>query len=288
MEQSSKEPTRLLFVDDDPGILLTMPEILQQHGYQVTAAGSVNEALTEITSRAFDVLVSDLNIGHPADGYTVVSAMRRTQPNCVTLIVTGFPGFDSALESLRRQVDDYLVKPVPIPTLIALIEERLKTHKPIHVAVTKRVSQIIQENAFEIIQRTLKEMVSDPELGSLSLTDEQRIEDLPHVLTELATLLELSSPETLPATLRGAEQRGRKRYLLGYTVPLLATHVRLLGRAIHDVVHKNLSSVNLSFFMVELRQLNDSLGLQLEHTLKAYMDMMQQSELTRNSPGQQA
>jgi ActR/RegA family two-component response regulator len=39
----------------------------------------------------FDVLISDLNIGHPADGFVVVSAMRRTQPDTLTFILTGYP-----------------------------------------------------------------------------------------------------------------------------------------------------------------------------------------------------
>ena len=122
------QPVRVLFVDDEPGIRLTMPEVLRQHGFSVTAVGTVNEALAEITSAQFDVLISDLNFDHPADGFIVVSAMRRTQPNCVTLILTGYPGYETALEALRNQVDDYLIKPADVPTLVSLIEKKLKQH----------------------------------------------------------------------------------------------------------------------------------------------------------------
>jgi YesN/AraC family two-component response regulator len=92
----------------------------------VTSVGTVKEALDEMTSTQFNVLISDLNFDHPADGFIVVSAMRRTQPNCVTLILTGYPGFESALEVLRNHVDDYLVKPADIPVLVSLIESKLK------------------------------------------------------------------------------------------------------------------------------------------------------------------
>jgi len=85
------EPVRVLFVDDEPGIRLTMPQILRQQGLRVRAVGTVSHALAEITSAQFDVLISDLNIGQPGDGFTVVSAMRRTQPKCVTIILTGYP-----------------------------------------------------------------------------------------------------------------------------------------------------------------------------------------------------
>jgi DNA-binding NtrC family response regulator len=119
-------PIRLLFVDDEPGIRLTMSEVLRQHGFSVTAVCTLNEALDEIASAQFDVLISDLNLARPADGFIVVSAMRSTQPKCVTLILTGYPGFETALEALQNQVDDYLIKPVDVPTLVSLIEKKLK------------------------------------------------------------------------------------------------------------------------------------------------------------------
>jgi DNA-binding NtrC family response regulator len=119
-------PIRLLLVDDEPGIRLTMSEVLRQHGFSVTAVCTLNEALDEITSAQFDVLISDLNLDRPADGFIVVSAMRSTQPKCVTLILTGYPGFETALEALQNQVDDYLIKPVDVPTLVSLIEKKLK------------------------------------------------------------------------------------------------------------------------------------------------------------------
>jgi response regulator RpfG family c-di-GMP phosphodiesterase len=268
----------VLFVDDEPAILLTTTAILRMDGYQVTAVSTVSQALSEIAASKFDLLISDLNIGHPADGFTVVSAMRRTQPDCVNLIVTGFPGFETALKALQAQVDDYLIKPVPALTLLTVIEQKLRTREPRTVANTKRVSQIIEDNMFEIVQLALNGMLCDPELGALPLTDEQRIEDMPHVLAELVAMLESGSAEMLQSTLRGAEQRGRKRYQLGYTAPLLATHVRILERAIYDVIHKNLPSVNLSFFMFELKQLNASLAVQLEYTLKAYMEVANPSQ----------
>jgi CheY-like chemotaxis protein len=66
-----QESVRVLFVDDEPNLCLTMPAILRQQGYEVTAVGTVNEALTQITTAQFDVLISDLNIGHPGDGFTI-------------------------------------------------------------------------------------------------------------------------------------------------------------------------------------------------------------------------
>jgi DNA-binding response OmpR family regulator len=273
---------RILFVDDEQSIFLTLPHILRQHGYEVTAVGTVNDALTQITSAQFDVLISDLNIGHPGDGFTVVSAMRRTQPMCITLILTGYPGFDSALEAIRSQVDDYLIKPAVIPSLINLIEQKLQNPRSGTGAATKRISQVLRENTFEITQRSLSEMKSDPALAAIPITDEQRIEHTARTIEELATLLESAlesaEPEQARDFIEGAAMCGARRYQLGYTIPLLTAHVRLLEHAIYDVIHEHLRSLNLSYFMFDLKRLNDSLGLHLEHTQIAYLKAEQRIE----------
>ena len=54
---------KILFVDDEPAIRLSLPAILQMHGFEVASAGTVSEALHEISTNTFDVLISDLNIG---------------------------------------------------------------------------------------------------------------------------------------------------------------------------------------------------------------------------------
>ena len=76
---------RILFVDDEPKIILTVPHILRQEGFHVTVADSAVEALSQIQTSEFDVLISDLHIGGREDGIHVVHAMRRTHPGSLIL-----------------------------------------------------------------------------------------------------------------------------------------------------------------------------------------------------------
>src|SRR5438552_10081145 len=55
----TEQGNRLLFVDDEPSIRLTLPPILQQRGFQVQIGASVSEARTAIKAHKFDVLLSD-------------------------------------------------------------------------------------------------------------------------------------------------------------------------------------------------------------------------------------
>ncbi len=270
MEEQSvgqKGAVRILFVDDDPNIFLMLPFTLRQQGYDVTAVRTVSEALTQIKTAQFDVLISDLNIGHPGNGLSVVSEMHWTQPTCITFILTGSPDVDSVLEAMRSQVDDYLIKPAPIPRLLSMLERKLQNPKPSTGAATKRISQVLRENILEITQRTLSEMKSDPALGAVPITDEQRIEHTARTIEELAAMLESAEPEQAARDfVEGEAMRGARRYQLGYTIPLLAAEVRLLEGAIYCVIHKHLLSLDLSYFMLDLKRLNNSLGLYLEHT----------------------
>jgi DNA-binding NtrC family response regulator len=117
---------RVLFVDDEPSIRLTLAPVLEGHGFEVRSVASVAEALAEINSQRFDALLSDLNIGEEGDGFRVVAAMRKLQPHCVNVILTGYPSFDSALQGIRQQIDDYLVKPADVEALVSCLRAKLE------------------------------------------------------------------------------------------------------------------------------------------------------------------
>ena len=123
--QLNSDQKRLLFVDDELGIRETMPVILRRHGFVVTVAATVTEAIQEICKQEFEILLSDLNIENQEDGYVVVRAIREVNPNCVTIILTGHPGFDSVIQGIRQGVDDYVIKPARVEVLVALLSEKL-------------------------------------------------------------------------------------------------------------------------------------------------------------------
>lgn len=116
---------RILFVDDEPNIRLTLPSVLEHHGFEVKAAATVPEAIAQINASRFDVLISDLNVGETGDGFRVVGAMREKQPGCITVILTGYPAFETAVDAIRHKVDDYVVKPVDVGVLVKSLRDKL-------------------------------------------------------------------------------------------------------------------------------------------------------------------
>ena len=177
---------RVLFVDDEPSIRLTLSMILAREGFEVTVAASVPEALDYIGKEKFDLLLSDLNIGQPGDGFTVISAMRRSQPEVATIILTGFPDFDTALQALRSQVDDYLTKPADIKNLISVLHENLQKPRRNVPVQMKRVSTVLRENAIKIVENWFAAATQDRDISRVQLTKRERIDHLPAILAELA------------------------------------------------------------------------------------------------------
>ena len=72
---------RVLLVDDDDAVRAMMNATLERKGFDVVAAASVTEALRFISTETFDVLITDLHMPDPGDGFTVVTAMRQGQVN---------------------------------------------------------------------------------------------------------------------------------------------------------------------------------------------------------------
>jgi DNA-binding NtrC family response regulator len=116
---------RVLFVDDERGIRETLSLILLRHGFTVTVAESVQQAVQQIEAQEFDLLLCDLNIERQRDGYAVIRAMREVHPRCVTIILTGHPDLESALEGIHLGVLDYITKPTNADELVALLTAKL-------------------------------------------------------------------------------------------------------------------------------------------------------------------
>jgi ActR/RegA family two-component response regulator len=242
---------RILFVDDEPGIRLSLPAVLTIHGFEVTAAGSVAEALDSMNKRPFDVLISDLNIGHPGDGFTVVSAMRRTQPDCVTLILTGYPAFETALQAIRSQVDDYLIKPAPVETLVSAIEKKLQERQPHHPIELKRVPQLLRENAERIAEAAAVDLARTSGRGSRPQDHRQHLADL---IRELADDLESSA--TAPAVPKVVRGFGRTQPRLGLSLSDTIEKIDVLCRYIHETIQANLISLDVSYLVLDLQNIS--------------------------------
>jgi ActR/RegA family two-component response regulator len=263
-------PKRILFVDDEASIRLTLPPVLEKEGFEVRAAGSVAEALVEINSYQFDILLTDLNIGEEGDGFLVVSAMRHLQPNCVNLILTGYPAFETALQAIHNQVDDYLVKPADVESLIKTMQEKLAVRASQPFAGPKRLSAILKENSGEITRLMLQAMKGDRERTGVPLSDEERIGQLPQLLHALIGMLELERDEPSVEELRLAAEHGKRRKKQGYSMPTVIKDFSFLQQPVYDLLQENLMGMDVTGLISDLKRLQKNSNTLLEKTLEVY------------------
>jgi len=121
---------RVLLVDDDDAVLEMMKLLLEKNGFEVVAVGGVTEALKCIATETFQVLITDLHMPNAGDGFTVISAMRHSQPAALTMLPSGFPDVKSAIEAIILEADEVVVKPVEVKQLAELVRERLLIQRP--------------------------------------------------------------------------------------------------------------------------------------------------------------
>jgi ActR/RegA family two-component response regulator len=269
---------RVLCVDDDLPLLKSLTKVLEHSGFQVSAASSVPEALELIGKQAFDVLLTDLNIGEPADGFTVVGAMRRVQPRACTFIITGYPDIDSAIQAIRSQVDDYFAKPLDIPRLLDAIESARNGSRHSNTPrQSMRVSELVRRSKRQICDSWLRETLKVPELASIPLTAEERMDHLPELLDEIASRIDSPRDTLGDEAAEAARKHGRTRFQQGYTIPQILHETRVLQQVLSSTIQKDLLILELSSLVPDAFTIGESLEVALDLSIRAYQAQIPQS-----------
>ena len=101
---------RMLLVDDDPFILAGIGKDLEGDGYVVTLAESGERAVKLLEAGSFDLVITDLVMDR-INGIQVLRTAKTNNPETIVLILTGYGDMGSAIDALRLDADDYLLKP---------------------------------------------------------------------------------------------------------------------------------------------------------------------------------
>jgi DNA-binding NtrC family response regulator len=120
-----------------------MNEALTRKGFEVVMASSVPEALQHIADDTFDLLLTDLHMPESGDGFTVVSATRRSQAGAFTMLVSGYRDSEGAMAAIPLEADEVLIKPFNIGKLTDLIHQRLGNPKPLVNQIKESVGTIL-------------------------------------------------------------------------------------------------------------------------------------------------
>jgi CheY-like chemotaxis protein len=262
----------ILLVDDDEALRHMLAAVLQEHGYDVTTAGSVPEALKLITAGSYDVLLSDLHMPGRGDGLTVVSAMRHANPKAVTILLSAFPEMDAAAQAILLQTDQILVKPMNIPALIEAIEQRLAIGPP-PSRVIESVATILESSIQSTVDAWFERVEQEKKLTTIAMSHEQRVGHLPKILIDLVNRLRsFRSLGSHELTSVAAQQHGRLRRQQGYSAAMMVEESRMLQVSIFETLQKNLACIDFSILLNGVMTIADEVDSQLSQAMDSYME----------------
>jgi CheY-like chemotaxis protein len=118
---------RILLVDDELAILLTLRAILEMNGFEVETAASSKEAQQKLRNGVYEMVITDMRMENETSGYDVIRIARQQTYDPATALLTAYPSLGSEWKSKGAQ--SLLVKPVNTEDLLRQIEALLITHQ---------------------------------------------------------------------------------------------------------------------------------------------------------------
>ena len=137
---------KVLVVDDEKSIRLTLKAFLQNDGYQVRIAEDADSALEQIRQEPADIVISDIILPR-VTGVELLKSIHAIHPDTQVIMITGEPTLESASEAVRSGACDYLFKPVSKVNLLRA------------VATASRIKDLEDQN--HAYQENLEKMVAE-------------------------------------------------------------------------------------------------------------------------------
>jgi len=128
------EQVRLLVIDDDPGVVDYLFDMLHQKGYSVAGFTQTDAALSAIEKEPFDLVISDV-VMPGMRGLELMAAIHAKRPEQLVLLITAFGSIDLAMQSMRAGACDFLTKPFRIEELYSAVARALEDRQMRRTAV---------------------------------------------------------------------------------------------------------------------------------------------------------
>lgn len=117
---------RILLVDDEVAVLLTMKAVLEISGFDVDTAASARDGKTKLRKHTYDMVITDMRMESEEAGREVIVAARTAPYHPAVALLTAFPVADEDWQDMGA--DKMLVKPMQTRVLIQQIEKLLESH----------------------------------------------------------------------------------------------------------------------------------------------------------------
>jgi two-component system, NtrC family, nitrogen regulation response regulator GlnG len=123
---------KLLVIDDEPNIRFSIEQVFDRGDMHVLGAETAEEGLRLASEESPDVILLDIKLGN-CSGLEVFGELRRMDPKCLVIFITGFGTTETAIEAMKLGAYDYLVKPLDATQIQKLVDQACQISRLMHV-----------------------------------------------------------------------------------------------------------------------------------------------------------
>src|SRR5204863_7809327 len=120
------ENRRILIIDDERPVIMTLEALLKRHGYQVDTAPTASQGLKLLKSKSPSLVLLDLQLPD-AVGLEVLDRIKTELPDMQVIILTAHDSLNNAIESSKRDAYHFISEPYASEELLSLDEKALET-----------------------------------------------------------------------------------------------------------------------------------------------------------------
>lgn len=127
---------RILFVDDEQMLHNLFQRLFSRHGIDVTSCSSAEQAIEELRSQSFDLVVTDFMMPD-MDGFALLGHIRENYPGTRVIMITAHANVQHAVRMMQHGAIDYIPKPFSTAELVERVQASL-ARDPVQVAIPER------------------------------------------------------------------------------------------------------------------------------------------------------
>ena len=145
----ANEKKRMLVIDDDKTVLDSCSRIFAEEGYVVMVTENPRKGIEMVQEQAYDVILCDQKMPD-LDGVDVIDMLDKRSPDSAILMITGYPGTDSATEAMKHGAIDYLAKPFEPDQIVAAVTRALANKAQSRDGQLKTADRIARAMTFPV------------------------------------------------------------------------------------------------------------------------------------------
>jgi putative two-component system response regulator len=208
---------KILVVDDEESIRITLSEFLRRKNYEVDQADSAHIALQMFKQNQYDCVITDI-IMPRMTGIELLREIRLLDSNCRIIIMTGEPTVDTAIQAVQMGANDYCSKPIRKDEILDVVRKNIE------------VKELIDERNLLLVQNQEYQT-------NLELLVDKRTSDLKNAMQSIVSLLshvvEFRDPYTAGHQVRVGNLASKIAFKMKLDSEIVET-IRVMGY-IHDI-----------------------------------------------------